>query len=416
MVTYRRVQPPVTILGLGVISAFGTSHDAFRDALMEGRTGVTSIKSFDTEGCRTTLGAPVTGFEPSAWISPMKLRRMDPTAAYAVAAARLAVDDARWPTAPTAAGGDDNAGVVLGTWTGGGQVTQEYLAALFRGGPSGAPALLFNSTVANAAASLAALEFGFRGPNTTLTHKEASGLAAIVTGVELVRAQRASGLVTGGVDALYEIFFKTHDRFRVMAPGPEFSRGAAPFDRERAGFVLGEGGYALWIERGDGWHARGAVPYGEILGIGASSAAVPINAWPDKSAPLVRTMRLALEDAGLRAEDVHVVYASANATRTLDAVEVVALAELFGGTETVVTSIKGALGEFGASGGAACAAALLCGRARQVPPVAGLVEPDPEADSLTIAREATTAPGPIALVNSFASGGALFSAVLRAAW
>jgi len=413
MVTYGRVQPPVTILGLGIISAFGTSHDAFRDALMEGRTGVTSIKSFDTEGCRTTLGAPVTGFEPAAWISPMKLRRMDPTAAYAVAAARLAVDDARWPTA---AEGDDNAGVVLGTWTGGGQVTQEYLAALFRGGPSGAPALLFNSTVANAAASLAALEFGFRGPNTTLTHKEASGLAAIVTGVELVRAERASGLVTGGVDALYEIFFKTHDRFRVMAPGLEFSRGAAPFDRERAGFVLGEGGYALWIERGEGWHARGAVPYGEILGIGASSAAVPINAWPDKSAPLVRTMRLALEDAGLRAEDVHVVYASANATRTLDAVEVVALAELFGGTETVVTSIKGALGEFGASGGAACAAALLCGRARQVPPVAGLVEPDPEADSLTIARAATTAPGPIALVNSFASGGALFSAVLRAAW
>jgi len=413
MVTYRRVQPPVTILGLGIISAFGTSHDAFRDALIEGRTGVTSIKSFDTEGCRTTLAAPVAGFEPAAWISPMKLRRMDPTAAYAVAAARLAIDDARWPTV---AGGNDNAGVVLGTWTGGGQVTQEYLAALFRGGPSGAPALLFNSTVANAAASLAALEFGFRGPNATLSHKEASGLAAIVNAVELVRAERASGLVTGGVDALYEIFFKTHDRFRVMAPGAEFSRGAAPFDKERTGFVLGEGGYALWIERGDGWQARGAVPYGEILGIGASSAAVPINAWPDKPAALVRTMRLALEDAGLRAEDVHVVYASANATRTLDAVEVVALAELFGGTGTVVTSIKGAVGEFGASGGAACAAALLCGRARQVPPVAGLVEPDPEADSLTIARVATTAPGPIALVNSFASGGALFSTVLRAAW
>jgi len=413
MVTYRRVQPPVTILGLGVISAFGTSHDAFRDALVEGRTGVASIKSFDTQGCRTTLGAPVAGFEPAAWIAPMKLRRMDPTAAYAVAAARLAIDDAR---RPATAEGDDHAGVVLGTWTGGGQVTQEYLAALFRGGPSGAPALLFNSTVANAAASLAGLEFGFRGPNTTITHKEASGLAAIVTAVELVRAQRASGLVTGGVDALYEIFFKTHDRFKVMAPGAVFSRGAAPFDRERAGFVLGEGGFALWIEGGDAWRARGAVPYGEILGVGASSAAVPINAWPDKSAALVRTMRLALEDAGLRAQDVHVVYASANATRALDAVEVEALAELFGGTGTVVTSIKGALGEFGASGAAACAAALLCGRARQVPPVAGLVEPDPKGDSLTIAREATAAPGPIVLVNSFASGGALFSAVLRAAW
>jgi len=158
------------------------------------------------------------------------------------------------------------------------------------------------------------------------------------------------------------------------------------------------------------------VPYGEILGIGASSAAVPINAWPDRSPALVRTMRLALEDAGLRAEDVHVVYASANATRALDAVEAEALTELFGGASTVVTSVKGALGEFGASGSAACVAALLCGRARQVPPVAGLVEPDPGAASLRIAREVTAAPGPIALVNSFASGGALFSAVLRAAW
>jgi 3-oxoacyl-[acyl-carrier-protein] synthase II len=407
------VQPPVGILGLGVISPFGASHDGFRDALLEGRTGVRPIGSFGTDGCRTTLGAPVTGFEPSTWISPMKLRRMDPTAAYAVAAARMALDDARWPTST---GGDDDAGVVLGTWTGGGQVTQEYLAALFRAGPSGAPALLFNSTVANAAASMAGLEFGFRGPNATLTHKEASGLAAIVTGVELVRAQRASGLVTGGVDALYEIFFKTHDRFRVMAPGPAFSRAAAPFDRERAGFVLGEGGYALWIEHGDGWRARGAVPYGEILGVGASSAAVPINAWPDGPRALVRTMRLALEDAGLGAEDVHVVYASANATRALDTVEALALTELFGGKSTVVTSLKGALGECGASGGAACAAALLCGRARQVPPVAGLVEPDPAAASLTIARDVTAAPGPIALVNSFASGGALFSAVLRAAW
>jgi 3-oxoacyl-[acyl-carrier-protein] synthase II len=413
MVTYRSVQPPVSILGLGIISAFGTSHDGFRDALIEGRSGVGSIGSFDTRGCRTTLGAPVTGFEPSTWISPMKLRRMDPTAAYAVAASRIALDDARWPTS---AAGDDTAGVVLGTWTGGGQVTQEYLAALFRAGPTGAPALLFNSTVANAAASLAGLEFGFRGPNTTLTHKEASGLAAIVTAVELVRAQRASGLVTGGVDALYEIFFKTHDRFRVMAPAPAFSRAAAPFDRERAGFVLGEGGYALWIEPGDGWRTRGAVRHGEILGIGASSATVPINAWPDRSPALVRTMCLALEDAGLRAEDVHVVYASANATRALDAVEAEALTELFGGTSTVITSIKGALGEFGAAGSAACAAALLCGRARQVPPVAGLVEPDAGAASLRIAREVTSAPGPIALVNSFASGGALFSAVLRAAW
>jgi 3-oxoacyl-[acyl-carrier-protein] synthase II len=189
------------------------------------------------------------------------------------------------------------------------------------------------------------LEFGFRGPNTTITHKEASGLAAIVTAVELVRAQRASGLVTGGVDALYEIFFKTHDRFRVMGAEPAFSRAAAPFDRERAGFVLGEGGYALWIEPGNGWSARGAVSYGEILGVGASSAAVPINAWPDSRPRL--SGQCAWRSGRRRVPKTCMWSTSANATRALDAVEAEARTELFGGASTVVTSIKGALGEFG---------------------------------------------------------------------
>jgi 3-oxoacyl-(acyl-carrier-protein) synthase len=159
----------------------------------------------------------------------------------------------------------------------------------------------------------------------------------------------------------------------------------------------------------------GARTHGEILGVAASSAAGGINAWPDRPAPLVRTMRLALEDAGLEPDAVDVVYAAANATRGLDAVETLALAGLFGGSRTIVTSIKGALGESGVSGSAACAAALLCGRIGRVPPIAGLVCADPAAASLRLARTAVDAPGPVALVNAFASGGALFSVVLRVA-
>src|SRR5262249_43456334 len=153
--------------------------------------------------------------------------------------------------------------------------------------------------------------------------------------------------------------------------------------------------------------------HGEFCAVGASSAAVPVNAWPDCPGPFDRTMRLALEDAGLTPASVDVVYASANATRALDAVEAAALTTLFGGTRTVVTSVKGALGECGASGSAACAAAFLCGAAGRGPPIAGLTHPDPVAASLNLARTPVDAPGPIALVNSFASGGALFSVVLR---
>jgi 3-oxoacyl-[acyl-carrier-protein] synthase II len=274
---------------------------------------------------------------------------------------------------------------------------------------------LFNSTVANAAASLVGLEFKLRGPNATVSNKEASGLAAIVSAVELIRDERAAAIAAGGVDAVYEVFFKAYDRFGVMSGDAEASARLAPFDASRDGFVMGEGGFVLWLE--DGNHSQGRVTtaHGEILGVGAASAAVTLNAWPDRAEPLVRTMRLALEDAGLEPEDVHVVYASANATHALDAVEAEALALLFGSAATVVTSIKGALGEFGASGSAACAAALLCGRTGRVPAIAGLMTADASTRALRLATVSIDAPGPIALVNSFASGGALFSTVLRAA-
>lgn len=393
------------------MSAFGTANAGFRDALLEGRSGIAPLRAFDTAGCRSILAAEIDGFDAAAWVPPMKMRRMDRTGVYAVAATKMALEDAGASIPPE---GDDGMGVVLGTWSAGGGSTQHFLDALFRKGPSGAPALLFDSTVANAAASMAGLEHRFRGPNLTISHKEASGLAAVVSAVDLIREGRATMLMTGGADAIFETFYKAHDRFAVMSADASFSPRLAPFDTARDGFVLGEGSFCLWVGNGVA-SGDGARTYGEILGVAASSAAGRINEWPNRPEPLAHTMRLALEDAGLRPESVDVVYAAANATRTFDAIEALALTELFGGTRTVVTSVKGALGEFGASGGAACAAALLCGRIGCVPPITGLECADPVAASLRLARTATAAPGPIALVNAFASGGALFSVVLRVA-
>jgi len=397
----------VAVAGLGVVSVFGTTHDAFRTALLEGRSGIVPISGFDATRCRTTLAAELQAFQPTDWVAPMKLRRLDRTGVYAVAAAKLAIADAQ--VSPPA-DGDDSLGVVLGTWTAGGQSTQIFLEALFRAGPTGAPALLFDSTVGNSAASLAALDLKLRGPNITVSHKESSGLHAIATAVDLLREGRASALLAGGVDALFETFFKAHDRFSVMTPATRFSSQVAPFDSSRSGFAMGEGGFGLWLEP-----AGGSARHGEILGVSMSSAAVPVNSWPDRVEPLARSMRLAIEDAGLTPSDIHVVYASANATATLDATEAAALAEVFDGSRPVITSIKGAIGESGVSGSAACAAAFLCGRAGRVPPIAGLAEPSPEAAHLRLAREAVRAPGPLALINSFASGGALASVVIHAA-
>ncbi len=405
----RPVMRPVAVLGIGVVSAFGTSLESFRDALLDGRSAIVPISAFATTDCRSTLAGEIVGFDGPAWVPPMKLRRLDRTGVYALAATRLALRDADISLAPE---GHDDVGVVLGTWTAGGQSTQQFLDALFRSGPTGAPALLFDSTVANSAASLAGLEFKLRGPNVTISQKEASGLAAVVTAVDHLREGRARAIMAGGVDAVYETFFKGHDRFNVMSPRPAFSNANAPFDEGRSGFVMGEGGFVMWLT-GEG-SAVGTRPHGEILGVGVSSSAVPVNHWPQGTA-MTRTMRLALQDAGLEAGDVNVVYASANATVALDAREALAIAETFGPSRPVVTSVKGTLGEFGAAGAASCAAAFVCGRQGRVPSIAGLATPDPAARSLSLALATVDAPGPVVLVNSFASGGALFSVVLRVA-
>jgi len=406
----RAVTPSVVVSGIGIVSAFGTSHSAFVDGLLSGESRIAPVAGFALDGSRSSLAAEIRDFDPTPWVPPMKMRRLDRTGVYAIAAAKLALEDAGAVLSPD---GEDAAGVVLGTWTAGGQSTQQFLEALFRKGPTGAPALLFDSTVGNSAASITGLELKLRGPNVTVSHKEASGLSAIVTGVDHLREGRAQAVLAGGVDAVYETFFKGHEKFNVMSRETRFSDALAPFDRARAGFVLGEGGFELWLERAD--HRSGRAGYGEILGVSASSAAVPVNAWPSGHDALVRTMRLAIEDAGVMPGDIAVIYASANASAGLDAVEARAIDTLFADQRPLVTSIKGALGEFGACGSAACDAAFLCGRAGLVPPIAGLAHPAAEAESLRLATRRTPLPGPLVLVNSVASGGALFSVVLRVA-
>jgi len=406
MLTYASVPLPVAITGLGAVSAFGDSVAAFRDALLRGDSGVRAVTGFDVSRCRARVAAEITQFDAAAWIAPMKLRRLDPTCALAIVAVQQALQSSGVVIPPD---GDDRTGVVLGSWTAGGDTTTQFLRALGEGGPNNAPALLFSSTVGNAAASQAALEFKLRGPNITVSQKEASGLGAIVNAAGLVRGGRAARIVAGAADHVFDIFYFVHDRFGVMPAGEPRADASRPFDRARAGFVLGEGGFAVLL---DGDAAPGAVQ-GELLGIGAASAAVPLNAWPQDPEAIVRVMALAVADAGLQPADIDVVYASANASPALDRVEAQALSAFFGTRQPLVTSLKGAIGESGAAGAAACVAAVACGQLGQVPPIVGLTQPMAEAAGLRLATAATPQPGPIVLVTSIASGGSMFAAVLR---
>lgn len=415
----------VVVSGLGCVTSLGCGREAFVRGLLDGRTGIRAIADFDVSASRATHAGRIAGFDPTAYLPPLKLRRVDAVARVAIAATRDALDDAGVPRERQGGQGaqsgqsgqgrtgatGDRIGVVLGSYSAGVHATGEYLESFMKGGPTGAPALLFSSTVGNAPASHCGLEYGLRGPNTTLMHKEASGLSAIVFGTHLVRRGKADGIVAGGADDIYERFYRVHDWFGVLAPPT-----TAPFDADRSGFVMGEGGYMLLLESADACAARGRPPLAEILGTGASASSCAINAWPGEPDALVRAMRLALEDAGLTPADVDVVYASANGTVALDRLESAAIRRLFGVRDVPVTSIKGAVGEFGAVGAASLAAAILCGREGKAAPTVGLRKTADDCPVAVVTPDVSRRlplRAPVVLVNSFASGGTNFSVVAR---
>ncbi len=398
------------ITGLAACSSLGQTS-AFLDALLDGRSGIRPITTFDPSTCRSRLAAELLDFDAAPFIAPMKLRRMDEVGALAVVSARLALESARLPRVD---GGYDDVGVVLGTCTCGVHSTGEFLDRLLDLGPAGAPALLFSNTVGNAAASLIALEEVLRGPNTTVSYKEASGLAAVAHAADLVRDGRAGAIVTGGVEDIYDLYFQVHDWFGVLSSGGGYPEGARPFDATRNGFVLGEGGYLVVLEDGARAAGRGVPTLGEVVGVGASSGVTAVNAWPSHREPLVRAMRLALAEAGITSGDVGAVYAAANGAEDFDTIEADAIATVFDGHAPLVTSVKGAVGEGGMAGAASPVAAVLGGQRGLGAPTAGLTTPDPRIAALPYVIGAPVPlPSPYILINSFASGGASYSLVLR---
>jgi len=400
----------VVVTGLGCISSFGVGHHSFANGLIEGACGVQPISVFDTTACRSHRAAMLQGFDPAAFIAPLLLRRINEVGRLAIACAHLALHDAG--CVPDSNGTDD-IGVALGTCTAGVDSTVEYLHGLAQHGPAGVPALLFSNTVSNAPASLCAIEFGLRGPNVTFNQREASSLGALVFCMGAVRERRVRAMLTGGADRIEETFFKVHDRFHALSPmrvgGDEAAR---PFDRRRNGFVLGEGGFGVLVESGTSARNRGARVYGEILGVGMTASSTELNQWPVDSLSLSRAITLALADAGIPPGGIDAVFATANGSPHLDALEATALATVFGDRPVPVASLKGTIGEHGSGGAAGVVAGLLTLSRGVMPPTVGFAEHDPTC-AVNASATARRTSGTTFLVNSVASGGATYALVVR---
>ena len=341
----------VVITGLGVISSLGLGKEAFWESLSQGRSGLREISHFDPSYTGSRLGGEVRNFDPKDFLAAAKVRRLDRVSQMAVAAARLAFEDAKLPSTSAAA---ESIGVVLGSGFSGLVSTESFFRGLLDMGPSGANPMLFPNTVPNAPASQVAIEMGFKGPNVTLSHKEVSGENAIAYAGDLIRHGRAEVILAGAVDELSQILHFSYWKMGALSPhrrgGEEI---CCPFDLRRNGIILGEGAGIVVLEESSHALGRGASIYQEVAGWGMSGSPCPVSDYEETGEGLAKAMELALAEAGLKVSELQSISACANSSPGLDLMEARAIQRIAGDrTKQIrVSAIKSMLGEFNSSGG-----------------------------------------------------------------
>ncbi len=397
----------VVITGAGAIGPFGAGVAPLMKAVLAGRTAIEKTSRACAARLRDAVDAgPI---PPNVW------RRLDRCSRMAMAAAREALRDAGLGTPAETARTEDQAAhaVVLGTMTAGIATLRDFLATQLAEGPGSASPMLFPFTVPNSPASQCSILLGLRGPNLTISEMEASGLAAIATAAGWVREGVCDAVVAGGADEWIADYDRIWSRLRLTHRGDPASF-PGPFGRRPRGFVSGEGAYFVILESLEGASRRGAAILAELAGEGLTHAPGASYGWPADPKAAVEAIGQALSAARLRPEEIGYVSASANGSRALDAVEARALREALGAAvlRVPVTSVKGAVGESGSASACAAVVAALSIRDGVVPPVAGLVDPDPDVDLDLVVGSARSGPVPSVLINAQGTGGSCAAVVL----
>jgi 3-oxoacyl-[acyl-carrier-protein] synthase II len=396
----------VWITGLGVVSAVGHSAQDFWAALSAGRTGV----AHDV-GARRVV-AEVHDFDARAWISAASLRRMDRLSRMMVAAGAMALADAG--LAPGRDVAPERVGLALGTSLGNISETVDFLARIKDRGPGLASPLVFPNLVLNAPASYASIELQVTGPSISVSQGDVSGELAVATGYDLVASGIADVVLAGGGEELAPITAAVYRDIGLACRDPRAWRG--PFDAAPGGAAPGEGAAILVLEEARHARARGRAGYAEMAGHRSWSTAAPLYGWSrDGTRVAVEIRRLLERGTG----KIDAAYLGAPGVRERDRIELVAVSEALrgGGGASIpwVSSIKGAIGEFGAAGALSLAAAALSVARGAVLPIVGVERPI-QADGVRLAV-GEARPGRLqeALVTGFARGGLGAAVLLRRA-
>jgi 3-oxoacyl-[acyl-carrier-protein] synthase II len=396
----------VVVTGLGLVTPLGTGVEKTWNALCAGESGIRRISRFDPTGYDAQIAGEVTDFDPARFIEKKEIKKMDTFIHYAVGAAQLAVEDAGLKVAPEEA---TKVGVYIGSGIGGLGSIEHYHDVLKEKGPGRVSPFFIPMTIINLASGQVAIRIGAKGPNSCAVTACATGNHCIGDAYRLIQRGDADVMVAGGAEAavtpLGVAGFASAKALSFRNDEP--TRASRPFDKDRDGFVLGEGAGVVVIEELEHARRRGARIYGEVAGYGMNSDAYHITAPPEGGEGAVRCMELALKDAGIGKEQIG--YINAHGTSTMaDAIETHAIKTVFGERAygIPVSSTKSMTGHLlGAAGGIEAVFSILALFHGILPPTINLENPDPACDLDYVPNKARPAAIKAALSNSFGFGG-----------
>ncbi|MGA6828005.1 beta-ketoacyl-ACP synthase II [Nitrospira sp. NS4] len=396
----------IVVTGLGLITPLGTGVEKTWTALCAGQSGIGRITKFDPTGYDAQIAGEVRDFDPGRFIEKKEIKKMDTFIHYAVGAAQLAVDDAALKVAPEEA---TKVGVYIGSGIGGLGSIEHYHDVLKEKGPGRVSPFFIPMTIINLASGQVAIRIGAKGPNSCAVTACATGNHCIGDAFRLIQRGDADVMVAGGAEAaitpLGVAGFAAAKALSFRNDEP--TRASRPFDKDRDGFVLGEGAGVVVLEELEHARLRGARIYAELIGYGMNSDAYHITAPPEEGEGAVRCMELALKDAGIAKDQIG--YINAHGTSTMaDAIETRAIKQVFGeqAYKIPVSSTKSMTGHLlGAAGGIEAVFSILALHHGILPPTINLENPDPACDLDYVPNKARAVPIKVALSNSFGFGG-----------
>lgn len=396
----------VVITGLGAITPIGNTAEEMWKALLAGKSGIDFVTKVDKDQYPAKVAGEVKDFNPTDYIEKRDVRKMDPFTQYAVVASKMAVEDAKLEI------NDDNAhrvGVWIGSGIGGMKTWEEQHTKLLEKGPGRVSPFFVPMMIPDMAAGQVSIQLGAKGINSCTVTACASGASSIGDAFKAVQRGDVDYMITGGTEApITDMAFAGFSSAKALSTNEDPKTASRPFDKNRDGFVMGEGAGILVIETLESALDRGAPIYAEIVGYGATGDAYHITAPAEHGEGAARAMQHALKDAGLHPEDVDYINAHGTSTALNDKYETEAIKTVFGdhAKRLAVSSTKSMTGHLlGAAGGVESVISVKTIQEGKIAPTINYETPDPDCDLDYVTNEARSENVDVVLSNSLGFGG-----------